>query len=140
MRSMASSKSRGGSWKSEGSWPRFNGRDGTRKTRLFLGRSRQHDTLVDLDRGFGGKRFRDVKKTICFGIFTSDLDDPICLGGTATYDAIFEKNICHGVSGNPAQKKIVMLRGHLDHYLHRQRLLRKGAKDKTTEPWRFVGK
>jgi predicted RNA-binding protein YlxR (DUF448 family) len=31
-----------------------------------------------------------------------------------------------------------MLGGHLDHYLHRQCLLRKGVKDKTIELWRFV--
>jgi hypothetical protein len=39
------------------------------------------------------------------GLFAGDLDDPIFVGGTPAYDAIFEKNI-------------LMLRGHLDHYLH----------------------
>jgi hypothetical protein len=52
-----------------------------------------------------------MKKTISFGIFSGDLNDPIFLARAAAYDAIFEKNICHGVSGNPAQKKIVMLGG-----------------------------
>jgi hypothetical protein len=103
-----------------------------------LERSRQRDALIDLDRGFGANLLRDTKKTLCFGIFAGDLNDPIFLGATAAYNTIFEKNICHRVSGNPAQKKIVMLRGHLDRYLHGPRLLRKGAKDKTTEPWRFV--
>jgi hypothetical protein len=76
-------------------------------------------------------------------LFASDSSQAIStirfsLGGAAAYDAIFEKNICHGVSGNPAQKKIVMLGGHLDHYLHGERLLRKGVKDKAIELWRFV--
>ena len=67
-------------------------------------------------------------------LFASDSSQAIStirfsLGGAAAYDAIFEKNICHGVSGNPAQKKIVMLGGHLDHYLHGERLLRKGVKE-----------
>jgi hypothetical protein len=36
------------------------------------------------------------------GLFAGDLNDPIFFGGTAAYDAIFEKNI-------------LMLRGHLVH-------------------------
>ena len=101
-------------------------------------RSRQRDSLIDLDCGFGANILRDLKKTLCVGLFAGNLNDPIFLGGTAAYDAIFEKNICHGVSGNPAQKKIVMLGGHFDHYLHGERLLRKGVKDKAIELWRFV--
>jgi hypothetical protein len=54
-----------------------------------LERSRQRDALIDLDRGFGANTLRDTKKTLCFGILTGDLDDPIFLGGTAAYDAIF---------------------------------------------------
>jgi hypothetical protein len=100
--------------------------------------SRQRDTLIDLDRGFGANLLCDTKETLCFGILAGDLNDPIFLGGAAAYDTIFEKNICHGVSGSPAQKLIVMLGGHLDHYLHGERLLRKGVKDKAIELWRFV--
>jgi hypothetical protein len=103
-----------------------------------LERSRQRDSLIDLDCGFGANILRDLKKTLCVGLFAGNLNDPIFLGGTAAYDAIFEKNICHGVSGNPAQKKIVMLGGHLDHYLHEERFTAK-SRERQYDSWKKDG-
>ena len=63
--------------------------------KLFLERSRQGDTLIDLDRALRAETLCDMKKSSCLELFTGDLNKPIFPRVPTAYDAIFEKIICH---------------------------------------------